>query len=71
MYDKLAAIEERYVEIETLLVDPDVYQDPHYAASSLRTEGATHRLRYGEDIMPHLKSMRRPQQCWRAIWIRV
>ena len=32
MYDKLAAIEERYVEIETLLVDPDVYQDPQYAA---------------------------------------
>ena len=27
-----AAIEERYVEIETLLVDPDVYQDPQYAA---------------------------------------
>lgn len=32
MYDKLAAIEERYVKIETLLVDPDVYQDPQYAA---------------------------------------
>lgn len=32
MYDKLAAIEERYIEIETLLIDPNVYQDPQHAA---------------------------------------
>ena len=32
MYDKLSAIEKRYIEIEELLIDPNVYQDPQYAA---------------------------------------
>ena len=32
MFDKLAEIEKRYIELEELLNDPDVYRDPQHAA---------------------------------------
>ncbi|NLM62274.1 MAG: peptide chain release factor 1 [Clostridiales bacterium] len=32
MFDKLAEIEKRYIELEQLLNDPDIYRDPQHAA---------------------------------------
>ena len=38
MFDKLAEIEKRYIELEELLNDPDVYRDPQHAAKLPRSK---------------------------------